>query len=412
MLLAGTAFAAHFFMETLGSDRKAIFGFAILMIFGTLSHASELYTSKIEKIKRPLSSNSSKNFDYSYQVVSFRESDAPTVIYIPGGPGDASINHPPEIAANNIILTDPRGVGENRTFWSAGGQAQDLSSEEVAEDIMAIIRERKIKKYSIYGISYGTVVATILASKIEQAKDLAAPVTVILEGTVGPAHRYDLIESQENATNKLLKKLETEADYCLTCVLEKKTNSNGDLANLTYVILAALGNSPDNIKKTVEHLDIDKVLKSLKKDTFTNSFSKEVTEKEIAPNNARAIMKADPAANEISFDLPVMLVDKLTKPYSPQEWPIKAPLIYIQGSDDTLTPPEKTIEHFESQALSHKMFLCIKNGSHNSTMATLSSVCSSILFAVSTKIINMEKFNELNRKNQCPVQVTDPDKCF
>lgn len=149
-------------MGTIAGFKKIFFGLMLSLVFSlspNLLGADPKFASKIEKIKRPLSANTSQTFDYSYQIVSYRDRDEPTIIYIPGGPGGASMNKPALIPAGKIILTDPRGVGENYNYWSAGGQIQDLSSEAVAEDILSIIREKKLKKYVIYGISYGTVVA-------------------------------------------------------------------------------------------------------------------------------------------------------------------------------------------------------------------------------------------------------------
>lgn len=104
------------------------------------------------------------------------------------------------------------------------------------------------------------------------------------------------------------------------------------------------------------------MLKTFKKDPFTQAFAKQVAENEVFPNNTKVNFAANSEANELKIDMPVMIIDKLKKPYEPEEWPVKSPLVYIQGTDDTLTPTEKTLEHFNSQPNTSKTFMCIKNG--------------------------------------------------
>jgi pimeloyl-ACP methyl ester carboxylesterase len=152
-------------------------------------------TAGIDSITMPLrhGTATSPMFTYRYQVIPALgdAGDQPTVIVLPGRPGQASIGN----AATTLslgavpatyprIYTDPRGAGCNAIEPLA--DTTQLTTESLARDVIAIITTRRLTNYILYGASYGTVLATTTASLIEQ-QGLAPPRAVVLEGVVGQA---------------------------------------------------------------------------------------------------------------------------------------------------------------------------------------------------------------------------------
>lgn len=68
-------------------------------------------------IQRELSNGGA--FPYTFRYLC-KNPNFPTIIYIPGGPGLGSIDKEKSAFKNinaNVILTDPRGVGANKTYF-------------------------------------------------------------------------------------------------------------------------------------------------------------------------------------------------------------------------------------------------------------------------------------------------------
>ena len=116
-----------------------------------------------------------------------------TIVFIPGGPGQATIDDLdpatmdqdfPSPKGAEVIQIEPRGVGCNQAEL-ANYPVEIYSTDSFAEDALSIIRGLGLKDYVIYGASYGTMVATTLAAKIEHTRDVPKPRAVVLTGLVG-----------------------------------------------------------------------------------------------------------------------------------------------------------------------------------------------------------------------------------
>ena len=110
----------------------------------------------------------SPTFGYSYKVFPGTDPNAATIVFLPGGPGGTSISverdedHAP--ASYTLIATDPRGVGCNAAPSSDYYPDEFYSSLHFADDVIAIIEREKLDNYLIYGVSYGTQLATMVAT--------------------------------------------------------------------------------------------------------------------------------------------------------------------------------------------------------------------------------------------------------
>jgi pimeloyl-ACP methyl ester carboxylesterase len=127
--------------------------------------------------------SSQKSFQYHYRLIKAADPTAPLVIYIPGGPGDTSIGtEDPRISKDySLVLTDPRGAGCND---SPDITSSDITSEQIAKDVIQLVHQLNPRHYIVHGFSFGTVVATIFSSLIAN-QAVVPPESIILEGVFG-----------------------------------------------------------------------------------------------------------------------------------------------------------------------------------------------------------------------------------
>jgi pimeloyl-ACP methyl ester carboxylesterase len=121
-------------------------------------------------------------FSYGFRYKAPTRAGAPVLVYLPGGPGMTSIDQLPEFLPDGwgYLMTDPRGVGCNRLAQIP--PPEFYSSAQIAADVVAAIDDRVLDHYIVYGISYGTVLATQLAASVDRA-----PIAVVMEGVLGRA---------------------------------------------------------------------------------------------------------------------------------------------------------------------------------------------------------------------------------
>lgn len=128
----------------------------------------------------------SLNFNYYYKHIEKGFKD--TVIFLPGGPGGASMawshKQPDHFNNYNMIYIDPRGVGCN--FFRENDFSLDLiTTEQTAFDIAEVIKKEDLKSYHIYGESYGTYLGITLTSILNtKFINLNQPKNLVLEGTL------------------------------------------------------------------------------------------------------------------------------------------------------------------------------------------------------------------------------------
>lgn len=149
----------------------------------------------VDSVRAPLRHGQpgSPTFTYRYQFIPAVDpsSSTPTVVILPGGPGQAAIGNaettlslgalPPTL---HRIYTDPRGTGCNA--YEPLADTASLTTESLARDVIAVIKARQLNNYILYGASYGTVLATTTAALIER-EGVTPPTAVVLEGVVGRA---------------------------------------------------------------------------------------------------------------------------------------------------------------------------------------------------------------------------------
>ena len=143
--------------------------------------------SGLAKISAPQNRHGdNRPFEYYYEKRFGADPNQPVIIVLPGGPGDFSIGMG-DVGFKNLtaIYFDARGTGcnfgnQDDFLWS------DVSTDEATSDIFDVIKTENLTNFIIYGISYGTVLATRLAVKLEAAG--LPPMAVVLDGTIGRSY--------------------------------------------------------------------------------------------------------------------------------------------------------------------------------------------------------------------------------
>jgi pimeloyl-ACP methyl ester carboxylesterase len=334
----------------------------------------------------------SKKFSFKYQIVGEIDPEKIVVINLPGGPGGSSINDftIPQIrdakARNDLpkdvpwIMIDPRTVGCNR-----GGEEvfpdDSLTSEYLAYDVLNVIKDLGLKKYVIYGHSYGSQAATFVAG-LSYKVGINPPHALFLSGILGRGEvdgsfaipfnmslQWELIKA--SLTVDARKIIETPNPLGIEDLRWKRLINaglydgyymvNGVLTHPLMELLKGL-DKPDSEerKKLTETLLRDPTVSTLGISDFSERLFKKIDCHEFSPKDGnfifvegRIVMNYDPCENE-PFD----------RPYDAGDFEIKAPIYYLAGTADPAAPYAGARHHFESQVSAQRNFMTLNGGGH------------------------------------------------
>lgn len=340
-------------------------------------------------------------FRYYYQYIKKADDSIPTVIVIPGGPGGSAINLQTEnpyfdwtqilygfVQKYNAILTDPRSIGCNQ--GNTNFPIESFSSENVANDIISIIKSLKLHNYVIYGHSFGTVVATRIGKRVSDGA-IPPPKAIILSGTLGNyfknhksevtpyyyqawgnvrSHLPEGIQKQfpknnewsdyPESTDTVLPlgiPLRTWFNFVFSNLTEGGVYQNGKLVN-PFLDKLLLIESPDGT--AVQKLKDEVSSYSPKADSSTPSIILRPFHDSIWCQELEENQSSECLAQNFTF----------TNPYDSKLFQIEnIPIIYIHGEFDTSVPMEKAIYHYLNQLGENKFFLVAKDGGHATTMS-------------------------------------------
>jgi proline iminopeptidase len=118
----------------------------------------------VRPVRRPISPGSANEFDL-YYVRGGRKSAHP-VVFIPGGPGVASVQmyvglrRRAAAAGLDHIMIEHRGVGMSRHDDSGADlPPRALTVNQVVDDVAAVLDDARVDSAIIYGTSYGSYIA-------------------------------------------------------------------------------------------------------------------------------------------------------------------------------------------------------------------------------------------------------------
>ena len=337
-----------------------------------------------------ISLNNRQNFLFKYQIFRGAKPGSPTVIYIPGGPGESSIGNP-EIAVYmpdnfGLILTDPRGVGCNS---SAPLSFTDYSTENSANDILSIIATSRLRPSDIilYGKSYGTVLATTVAFKNTLLKHEPFR-KIIFEGTWGHSTNSEgtlngFVTAWENylVSHRNLSRQNIEKAI-IDHHLDRKIMVNFLGAGLQVGQL----NKRENI--------LDKPLRwmtdGMNFGVFQRSFYDPQLINESSPESqdgidvwkaifCQELVDSADGSKELIYQNGQLKIQNTvstsfhnceglrnTRPYDSAKMQLRERLVYLEGGSDPQTPPEQAKYHFKSQVnAADKIFITFDGMGHS-----------------------------------------------
>ncbi len=302
------------------------------------------------------------------------------MIFLPGGPGQSSItSSDPRIDPSyGFIQTDPRGVGCNN---KPEVSLNSISSETLALDVIALIEFLKLDNYILYGISYGTSLATRVAFETEK-KGIPAPKALVLEGVLSRSFRAH--EAELNyATAWEKAKLSLPAD--LVQLISQDPSPLGASPRqwaLWLKGMLSIGKFPDSplsIQSMLGLLKGTAVERDLLKGMITNNqgpaedefrvykqiVCREFYEHDYWPTFSNGEIKADFASEDSCHGL------KRTNPFDVKTFPFRGTIYYFSGQLDPATPPGLAKYHFDNQPEAKKYLIQVIEGGHNSLKVNL-----------------------------------------
>ncbi len=350
------------------------------------------------KAKLEPGNSESTVFDFRYQLLKANVANAPTILVIPGGPGGISIRDWSAADADtlnafarygfpagyNILFTDPRSIGCNLGDATAFPD-NSISTENFAQDIVAIIRELHLKDYYIYGHSYGSQVGTVLAGLVER-QGVQPPKAVILSGVLG---RTFYGEGETTAAqlglqwNRLKPMLpvnvvatmqgispigissEKWAIFLMWGLYKQSVLVGGHMAFplRDQLSLLASGDSRDSAR-----------LKSIVLAPSAGpEKSKEEKESEGRMNSIVACREISDVDYDLRFEQgEVRFGDKvncspwgLDRPYDAKDWPTSRPIFYISGEFDPAAPPFQAQHHIRVEGQTDRFLIAVTDGGHS-----------------------------------------------
>ncbi|MGE0634690.1 MAG: alpha/beta fold hydrolase [Pseudobdellovibrionaceae bacterium] len=328
---------------------------------------------------------------YAYTMATF-DPTKPSVVSIDGGPGGNSHGYSePFDPEYNLIYFDQRGLGcSSPKTYSLYLDSSLYSTDNTVRDMDKIRQAYGINEWSVFGISYGTVPATIYASTFPDNVR-----SVVLEGTLGPyqqmhnrafkAEKYNLViadfnEARLKTFETLLKDGGIESEIIWT------------LLNRALFIDIGFRRAKRDIESIIlEDGSVDEV----RVQEFAEHFASKDERPLQAPGNVDETVYLSIACKNLqfpkiqgqqivySFKMQKFAVAKASereaerlckddvgvkqlqqKPYQLSDYPIVKPIYYFQGSHDGATNTRGSIEHWKAVPKGLSYFMLAAKGGH------------------------------------------------
>ncbi|NOT78645.1 MAG: alpha/beta hydrolase [Bacteriovoracaceae bacterium] len=369
--------------------------FSLIVLIGT-SYSAQSETDPCGSINEILTisrssvpnDNKSPLFDYRFRYLK-GISGAPVVIYLPGGPGQSSINtnDPRYDSSYGYIQTDPRGVGCN----NLNVPELAINSETFAADIVALVKYLKLDNYILYGVSYGTSLASRVAYEIERT-GITPPKALVLEGVVSRSFKLNEKESSYHSAWEKIKDLLPPNVQQVLSQEETPLGLSSELWAMWIKRMLMLGKLPNNnfslenflnmlVGTTSEKDLLRNIVSSANEGPSQDEFRvyktivcKELYEEDYDSKLLHGIMVTDYAAGDGCSGIP------LINPFDIKDFPFHGTIYYFSGENDPATPPNLAQYHFDNQPFAKKFLVHVKEGGHNSLQVNLSD-CKSKIWA-------------------------------
>ena len=352
----------------------------------------------VKKISRPIHPDdpTSEAFEYRYRHINGSGSSDLTMFFLKGGPGQIGIDGggiPAGFEDVDFVQIDLRGIGCNVPTFKIEPK-RFFSSETFAKDLLAVVHDVAPKRYAIYGISYGTLLATVTAA-MAAAEHSPGPDFLVLEGVLGRAFKLGEQEEafiKEWNTTKLglapgvMEVLETEREplgfspevwaawigenlfsgYVPGVPgYEEFTRGNPLVLMLNKIV----GSAED---RGILQEDLQSQADILHTETPENlrQLQRWVSCREIYFGDRKATFER--GALVFGEDVGDCKDVPLSNAFDSGKWSVNVPIFYFQGENDPATPMANARYHFESQVHAPRTFVTIEKGGHNALVGNLS----------------------------------------
>lgn len=335
----------------------------------------------IIKIQRPYYPDrpNSERFVYSFRLSRDANPDAPYVIYLPGGPGNTSMESSrfgiP--AGAHVVTTDPRGVGCN-AFVRRDVSDEALQTRYLASDILAVVSYLQPKQYILYGQSYGTVLAIVAAHMAEEVGQ--HPAGVVLEGILGRA-----ITPEDDVTAAFWSRAKSR----LSPEVREQFNAeklplgfsgeawgsfislifNGGIQPVVSLLEFLSPNAPTGHRQILKNM-VAAIATADASDTKTPAdvLFRAIACRELQQQGRKYILER----GELKLVGENVCEGKtLDHRFDSARYQILAPIYYFEGEEDRATPLAMARYHFDNQRKAPKFFVTIPEIGHMSPITSL-----------------------------------------
>jgi pimeloyl-ACP methyl ester carboxylesterase len=334
----------------------------------------------------------SPTFRYSFQIqlaTVGNPATAPLLIMIPGGAGVPSIGLTPSgaifPATFNVIYTDVRGVGCNANpdnpFTSDA-----LTTDYFSRDVLSIVQILGLKNYILYGVSYGTVQATVM-THLAQNAGIQLPHALILEGVLGSwwlrakdtsDYNKEWNKAKDLLPANVVNAFQDASPYGISSsdwlTLLTETLNEGATperrGNSTVSYLLPLGTDATRPAALIAiQKKIAQIRASFAPETVRLATTLHCTE------TAGSIYQKMLMQGEIVSPGPNLCEQfalSFVHPYDSAQHPVQGvPTYYFEGSEDPDTSPENALYHYTNQTLTDRLFVLVWGAGHPALSKTL-----------------------------------------
>ncbi len=337
---------------------------------------------------------------YVYTMSPFDPSK-PSYIYVDGGPGQNTHGEMPDLLNGqmNEFRFDQRGLGCSApdTFWDYT-DATNYSTMNNVRDIEEIRKSFGIEHWSVYGVSYGTVPATMYGNLFSQNVT-----SIVLEGVASGGdlnkiasdfriQKYNTIWNMLNTYQKItFAKLIEDENYrkVILYVLDNLVVYSDDANNKAHTLFNKLIHEDG----TADYAELDGDVTSVKSASAPKAHPQapgEVDQRifliiecknlglmqsqasgvRFSPTKgfAEGIQDSSDTASACSeVGVDSFAVDT----YTPANYPIIQPVYYFQGQLDGATPLTGAVEHWKKVPQGKAYFLLAQLGGHNPNLTRI-----------------------------------------
>lgn len=327
----------------------------------------------------------------SYRLSSNFSLDRKTVVYFNGGPGGTSYNTDFNLLDDvNVIYLNQRGAAFSRPETKDLFLNQDYySSENTARDALEIVKHLGVGQVTAYGMSYGTVPATIFGSLFKEHTR-----NVILEGVVFDgqsrlwygSHRIKIVQRYFDRLDPKLKESvlkynrhpEVFAGWFSALAQQLMYDSNfeqkmtSELRNIFYPNISA-EQKEARIIENLKRYSYSQAGDGSDFIYFSPTMFNFIACKELSAKNELSSFYA--VFNEKNKLVPYTkniadtnYCEKLnitkSETYSALNYPIEVPVYYFQGTTDGATTAEYAIWHYKKSAKGRAQLVLAKKEGH------------------------------------------------